>query len=91
MRLSKKLRQFGSQASHFLFKRLTVIFLFLNANIASRRENVILLCDVLRSNNRAEAFFIFKRSFYKGVVGVGNFLDVYIRQFAQLPASSPDT
>ena len=60
MRLSEKLRQFRSQASHFLFKRLTVIFLFLNANIASRSKNVILLCNVLRSNNRAEPFFIFK-------------------------------
>ena len=85
MRLSEKLRQFRSQASHFLFKRLTVIFLFLNANIASRSENVILLCNVLRSNNRTEALFIFKCSFNKGVVGVSDFLDVFIRQLTQLP------
>ena len=36
MRLSEKLRQIRSQTPHFLFKRLTVIFLFLNTNIASR-------------------------------------------------------
>ena len=85
MRLSEKLRQFRSQTPHFLFKRFVIIFLFFNANIPSRRENVILLCDVLRSNNSTEALFIFKRSFNECVVGVGNFLDVFIRQLAQLP------
>ena len=74
MRLSEKLRQFSGQSPHLLFKRFTVIFLLLNSDIASRRENVILLCNVLRSNNRTEALFVFKRSSNEGIVGVSDFL-----------------
>ena len=84
MGFSEKLRQFSSQASHFRFKRLTVILLFLNTNIASRSENVILLCNVLCSDNSTEALFIFECSINEGVISVGDFLDVFIRQFAQL-------
>ena len=84
MRLSEKLRQFRSQASHFLFKRLTVIFLFLNANIASRSKDVVLVCNVLCSDNSTEALFIFECSVNEGIVSVGNFLNVFIRQFSQL-------
>ena len=85
MGLCEKLRKFRSQTPHFLFKRLAVIFLFLNTNIASRSENVILLCNVLCSDNSTEALFIFECSINEGIISVGNFLDVFIRQLTQLP------
>jgi len=37
VRLLEQIRKFRSQSSHFFFKRLTIIFLFLNPNITARR------------------------------------------------------
>ena len=41
--------------------------------------------QVLCSDNSTEALFIFECSINEGIISVGNFLDVFIRQFAQLP------
>ena len=43
----KHLRKLRSQARHLLFKWLPVVFLLLNANITSRRKDIILLFDIL--------------------------------------------
>ena len=56
-----------------------------HTDIAPWSEDVILLCNVLCCNNSAEALFVLKCSVHIGVVGVSNFLNVFIRQFTQLP------
>ena len=84
MRLCEQFGKFAGQSGHLFFEGFAIIFLFLNTNIASRSENVILLCNVLCSDNSTEALFIFECSVNEGILSVGNFLNVFIRQFSQL-------
>ena len=60
MGLGKQIGQFRCQPCHFFFKRLSVVLLFLDADIASGRENVILLGNILQSGNSAESLHIFQ-------------------------------
>jgi len=87
MGLCEEFRQLGGKASHFFFKRLTVILLIFNSNIASRSEDIVLLCNILSGHNSTEALFVFQRSLYISVVGVGNLLDVLVGQLTQLASN----
>lgn len=49
-------RKFGGEALHLLLEGFIVCFLFLNANIASGRENEVLLGDFLGGDGGAETF-----------------------------------
>ena len=82
MRLGKEFGQLSSQARHFFFKGFTVIFLFLNAHIAPRREDIILFCYISRCCNSAKAFHLFKGAFGKGDIGFRQLRYVLSRQLS---------
>ena len=78
MGLCEHLRKFGSQAAHFLFKRLAVVFLLLDTYVAAGGEDVILFGNVGGGNGGAEAFDVFKRAFLKGRKRICQFLNIAV-------------
>ena len=84
MRLLKQPCEFSGQALHFVVERFAVVCLLLNADVSPRGEDIVLLCDVLRGRNGSKALLVGQRAVRKGVVGIGNLLDVFIGQLAVL-------
>ena len=50
------------QPVHLLFERLTVVLLLSNAHITTRRKDIVLLTDVVKTLHGAESFLVFQRS-----------------------------
>ena len=59
----------GGQAFHLGVEGLAVVRLFLDSDVPSGREDEVLLRDLGRGDDRAEAFFVLQRAGF--VVGEG--------------------
>lgn len=81
---AEHLRKFSCKARHLLLERLSVVGLFFYANIATGREDVVLLGDVRSRFDRAKSFHIFERSVLKRGECVGEFLNVIVGKIAVL-------
>ena len=85
MGLLKQNREFRCQAIHLFFKRLTIVFLLLNANIATRSEDIILCCNIFRLDNGTEALNILQSAITVCLIRIGNLRDVFFRQLTIVP------
>ena len=70
--------QFGSQTGHFFFKRFSVVFLFLNSDVAAGGEDVILPFDGFQIRDGAEPLDFRQGSFLEGLEGIGQLLYIFL-------------
>ena len=72
--------EFRGEAGHFLLKRFTVIFLFGYADIATRREDIVLLGDVVERSDRTETFLVLQCTGFELTESVGDNYIAHLRE-----------
>ena len=78
MRLCEQFGKFAGQSGHLFFEGFAIVLLFLDADIAARSEDVILLCNFIGINHSAEALLIFQRSIAECFVCICDHGDIRI-------------
>ena len=81
---SQEFGQFGGQPSHLFLEWFAVVLLLLDAHIASWREDIVLLGDILGGDHRAESLDIIQGAVHKGVIGGSDLLNILVSQLPQL-------
>jgi hypothetical protein len=74
--------QFACKPPHFLIKRFAIAILFLDADIASGRENKILFGDFGGGNGGAKPLYIRKRTIIKRLKSCCDFCYIIVCHFA---------
>lgn len=83
MGLPEKFGEFLGETVHLFLEGFAIVGLFLDADIPSRREDVVLLGNLLGGCDGAEALYILQCSVLVGIEGLGNLGNVFIGHFAQ--------